>query len=696
MGSFVHPPLPVGVDAIRILTVQPGDFYDPIDCTLAPAVFSTKPRYVALSYTWGLSYPDNAQLPTLPPEGSRPGRPSPTPLDSRQEQPRTPPRSPVRPLTQLDGAQTRTRTMPATGPVAINGHAFALHHNLHLALLHLRSPTHPIPLWIDAICIDQTNVKERNAQVAIMSFIYLRADKVVAWLGAKEYRAYQVDPFRVMAMGWKTGQSRHLGEILDGTARPRYSFEPDRDTFVRITESSYWVRLWIVQEACLPRCLVFLLGSDIWAYEDMREWEAWKAMAKPGPSLPATSPRAAVRGPGTDGAAAMARLLGTREARHTQNMSLEVLIEAFANQACTELRDRIFALLGLAIDVRPFSTHASMDSPPASPDSRQASPPGTQNTRRGWLKVDYFHSIYNIWADVVTFIFSRPGRPERWGRDGEPHTTAARATLAANERRISIVRTAGVVQEALGQAVETELARLVPPKTPEASAIRAMGYLAGEITQLGPACASLASSFHAYQDWLDCRERHDAPGTDPERLRRIDDEYMAKIMRYGGTDLARVREIRSAHVVAWPAVGGSLLETRDPNHGAEYDRMWAARTDQEKGGGGPVLCLGTRHLVCLVPSAARVGDVVVRFWDCDAAVLMRPTAARSSWMLVGRADVAEVIDRKATPGRDLYAEQAILGHADRRGAEGEPRASGAVLVDFDLLTLQAITASIIS
>jgi hypothetical protein len=37
-------------------------------------------------------------------------------------------------------------------------------------------------LWIDAICIDQTNVKERNAQVQLMPTIYQSAGKVVAWL----------------------------------------------------------------------------------------------------------------------------------------------------------------------------------------------------------------------------------------------------------------------------------------------------------------------------------------------------------------------------------------------------------------------------------------------------------------------------------------------------------------------------------
>lgn len=40
-----------------------------------------------------------------------------------------------------------------------------------------------MPLWIDAICIDQENLEERNQQVSIMVDIYSRAHIVSIWLG---------------------------------------------------------------------------------------------------------------------------------------------------------------------------------------------------------------------------------------------------------------------------------------------------------------------------------------------------------------------------------------------------------------------------------------------------------------------------------------------------------------------------------
>ena len=97
----------------------------------------------------------------------------------------------------------------------------------------------------------------------------------------------------------------------------------------------------------------------------------------------------------------------------------------------------------------------------------------------------------------------------------------------------------------------------------------------------------------------------------------------------------------------------------------------------------------------LVCSAAQPGDVVLRFWNCDAAVVMRParlstdgTQGTTSFTLMGRADVAEVIHRKATPGRDPHAENCISGLGEMA------HCSGRVDVDFNLKTLQMMTSYI--
>jgi hypothetical protein len=67
--------------------------------------------------------------------------------------------------------------------VEINGNQFPVRRNLHAALLNLRDNTFERNIWIDAICIDQKNVKERNHQVPLMAKIYSKANRVIIWLG---------------------------------------------------------------------------------------------------------------------------------------------------------------------------------------------------------------------------------------------------------------------------------------------------------------------------------------------------------------------------------------------------------------------------------------------------------------------------------------------------------------------------------
>jgi len=196
------------------------------------------------------------------------------------------------------------------------------------------------------------------------------------------------------------------------------------------------------------------------------------------------------------------------------------------------------------------------------------------------------------------------------------------------------------------------------------------------------------------------------PG-DLEMLRRIDEQYMAKIMDHEDKDLARIREIRSPSTVAWRVAGGRRPEDSDPSHPVQFDKMWDNMDNNEGShSNGPRMCLGTDCLMTVVPAAVKVGDVVVRFWNCDAAILMRPVNPQEGaisamdimntpFILVGRADVAELANRKATPGHDVRAEQVFLGSfSSIPGLEKDSRASGAVYVDLDLRTLQIITASI--
>lgn len=56
--------------------------------------------------------------------------------------------------------------------------------NGYSALLHLRKKLNTtFSIWVDAICIDQENEKEKERQIPLMGDIYNQAERVYIWLG---------------------------------------------------------------------------------------------------------------------------------------------------------------------------------------------------------------------------------------------------------------------------------------------------------------------------------------------------------------------------------------------------------------------------------------------------------------------------------------------------------------------------------
>ncbi|KAI0444863.1 HET-domain-containing protein [Xylaria telfairii] len=62
------------------------------------------------------------------------------------------------------------------------GVPFPVTRNLYAALRSLRLPHRGRRLWIDALCIDQSNYEEKNAQLGLMTRVYQQAEKVIAYL----------------------------------------------------------------------------------------------------------------------------------------------------------------------------------------------------------------------------------------------------------------------------------------------------------------------------------------------------------------------------------------------------------------------------------------------------------------------------------------------------------------------------------
>jgi hypothetical protein len=70
-----------------------------------------------------------------------------------------------------------------TSPIFLESCPFQATVNLVSALRHLRHEDNTRTLWVDAICIDQSNIQERGHQVAFMAKIYSMAECDILWLG---------------------------------------------------------------------------------------------------------------------------------------------------------------------------------------------------------------------------------------------------------------------------------------------------------------------------------------------------------------------------------------------------------------------------------------------------------------------------------------------------------------------------------
>jgi hypothetical protein len=94
--------------------------------------------------------------------------------------------------------------------------------------------------WIDALCIDQSNLKERNHQVQQMGSVYSRATEVVAWFGMDS----QIESYL------RTPENRTLKNEMSFTS-----------VFKAFRDASYFSRAWITQELVLARSIVLAAGS---------------------------------------------------------------------------------------------------------------------------------------------------------------------------------------------------------------------------------------------------------------------------------------------------------------------------------------------------------------------------------------------------------------------------------------------------
>lgn len=192
---------------LRVLTLHHDVFDQPISCDLTVVDLDDKPEYTALSYVWG----DMSQL----------------------------------------------------LPIHVNGSSISATESLVAALRHIRKFDSDVTLWIDAICINQSDIEERNSQIQLMNKVYYQANNVLVWLG-------EADPTTAeLARIIEAHEQGSLPLAAEADSNLEFAVHVFRQLtlFEIVALRPWWHRVWTVQESVMPdRDPTFQCGNKIFSW----------------------------------------------------------------------------------------------------------------------------------------------------------------------------------------------------------------------------------------------------------------------------------------------------------------------------------------------------------------------------------------------------------------------------------------------
>ncbi|CAG9974630.1 unnamed protein product [Clonostachys byssicola] len=232
--------------------------------------------------------------------------------------------------------------------IVANGKRLAVTINLYQALNHLRQLHCDRILWIDALCIDQENSRERNHQVSQMTDIYKNADSVIYWLGQPTYatnvaldslKTLETLSASVACRDWTTtdGRWQWLWSTCQSRLAKKYPdlIQNQRKGLQDLLQRPWFERVWIIQEVANSRrgivccgaksvsARIFALSCYLFAFKPSSQAQAILDIMPSHPS---------------------------RDSSRGQKHDLYTLLCMFHSSKAQDPRDMVYALLGIASD----------------------------------------------------------------------------------------------------------------------------------------------------------------------------------------------------------------------------------------------------------------------------------------------------------------------------------------------------------
>jgi hypothetical protein len=269
-----------------------------------------------------------------------------------------------------------------------DGKARPISSNNAAALTALRSPTEPIYIWIDAVCIDQANTQKKSAQVARMLNIYKKAQSVVAWLGEPDSDSLLAFACtdRLSTLEQELNTTTHASSCLVRLKAIYHAFQS-------LYDRPLLRRTWIRQEIYGARRLVFQCGPQQVSWKNYIRAADLIRLCKPllvNVELTA-DPQEALR----------SRLLTEAQLNATVPFDGQKLPRRLADVLLqsqdfevSDLKDTLYAILGMC-NVMAFT---------------EATAKQIQYSRDA-VRVDYEKSVVEVYQDAACCVLLRKGEP---------------------------------------------------------------------------------------------------------------------------------------------------------------------------------------------------------------------------------------------------------------------------------------------
>ncbi|KAI4686510.1 uncharacterized protein J4E84_005791 [Alternaria hordeiaustralica] len=135
---------------------------------------------------------------------------------------------------------------------------FHVPENLATAFEHLQEEGKTIVFWVDAVCVDQSNVDEKGMQVQRMCHVFSSAALVIAWLGPaadeSDLALQEIESY---------AESLARSDSLDAL-RKNYNERAASVCLERtkaIFDRPWFKRVWVGHEVAMNKCVIFVCGQ---------------------------------------------------------------------------------------------------------------------------------------------------------------------------------------------------------------------------------------------------------------------------------------------------------------------------------------------------------------------------------------------------------------------------------------------------